>query len=306
MKRAYPVLKSMWFLLVILLVLINRGIPFPVLVGLTALVIFAPLVREYLFKQRPDERQVEISHFSSHIAYLVFLALNLLVVLRIVWRADEQPLWLFIFLFALPIVVKFAISLFQQYGAVHGMSGLLHVLLRGVLPARTIDERQSAIGNFSSHIAFFVWLVVLVAIIFNKFISRGENPATIWYTLLMTPLLARLYTSFFLTYGGYNGGRFIIYTIVGMVLVFVLLSHGLSLESMVEALPFVIVAALLVWAMRYPRLAGALLCSLAILSIFFFRGWHNFDLYLQIMMFSLIPIPIFIGGVAIMVKPKEE
>ncbi len=306
MKKAYPVLKSMWFLLVILLVLINRGIPFPVLVGLTAVVILAPLVREYLFTQRPDERQVGISHFSSHIAYLVFLALNLLVVLRIALHVDQHPLWLFLFLFALPILVKFSISLFQQYGAVHGLSGLLHVLLRGVLPARTIDERQNAIGNFSSHIAFFAWLVVLVAMIFSKFIVKGENPSTIWYTLLMTPLLARLYTSFFLTYGGYNGGRFIIYTIVGIVLVFVFLSHGLSLESLMEALPFFAVAALLVWAMRYPRVAGALLCLIAILSVFFFRGWHNFDLYLQIMMFSLIPIPIFIGGVAIMVKPKQE
>jgi hypothetical protein len=306
MKRAYPVLKSLWFLLLILLVLINRGMPFPVLVGLTAVVVLAPLIREYVLKQRPDERQIEISHFSSHIAYLVFLALDLLVILRIALRIDEQPLWLFVFLFTLPIFVKFSISLFQQYGAVHGMNGLLHVLLRGILPARTIDERQAAIGNFSSHMAFFVWLVVLVALIFSQFISKGENPAAIWYTLLMTPLLARLYTSFFLTYGGYHGGRFIIYTVVGIVLVFVLLSHGLSLESMVEALPFVAVAALLVWAMRYPRVAGALLCTLAILSVFFFRGWHHFDLYLRIMMFSLIPIPIFIGGIAIMIKPKEE
>ena len=68
MKRAYPVLKSLWFLLVILLILINRGLPFPVLAVLTAVVLLAPLVRDYLFKQRPDERQVEISHFASHIA----------------------------------------------------------------------------------------------------------------------------------------------------------------------------------------------------------------------------------------------
>jgi len=306
MRKAYPVLKSMWFLLVILLILINRGLPFPVLVGLTVVVLLAPLIRDYLLKQRPDERQIEVSHFSSHIAYHVFLALDILVLLRIARHMDEQPLWLFVTLFALPIVVKFFISLFQQYGAVHGVSGLLQVLWRGILPARKIDERQNAIGNFSSHVAFYVWLAVMVTIIFSKFISKGENPTTIWYTLLMTPLLVRLYTSFFMTYGGYRGGRFIIYSIVGIVLVFVLLSHGLSLESVVEALPFLLVPALLVWAMRYPRVTGVLLCILALLSVYFFHGWHNFDLYLRIMMFALIPVPIFIGGIAIMIKPKEE
>lgn len=305
MKRAYPVLKSLWFLLVILLILINRGLPFPVLAVLTAVVLLAPLVRDYLFKQRPDERQVEISHFASHIAYLVFFVLDVMVLLRIKVPEDAGSPWLFFLLLAVPVALKFSISLYQHYGTVHGFSGLAAVLLRGVLPLRRVDERQNAIGNFSSHIAFYVWLTLMVLFIFIKFISRGENPTTVWYALLMTPLLIRLYASFLLTYGGRSGGRFIVYTIIGITLLFVLLSHGLSLESAIEASPFLLVAALAIWAMRFPRVTGVLLCVVALGSVYFFHGWRNFDLYMRITMFSLIPVPIFLGGIAMVLKHRE-
>lgn len=300
MQRFNPVLKSLWLLLVVFLVISGSGLPFGIYVGLVAVTLLAPLVREFALRARRDEREIYLSHFSSHVAYWVYTGLIMIVILVGQHPMPGSPVRIFYGLLLAPMLVKMSISFFQRYGTVRGWSAYLNVFLRGILPPRKVDERQVAIGNFSSHLAFYVFLTLTISVMIYKFIRFDLEPPPLWYMLLMVPLLAKLISSLFLSYGPVTGGQMIGLTIVSIFLIFILLSHGFQLTALLEALPFGITLVLVGLAQKFPRLAGSLLSlfALALGLFFYFRIWIRMDIYLQILMISLIPFPLFLSGMA--------
>jgi hypothetical protein len=307
MKKTIPVLKSLWFFMIIMLVIIGRDIYFPVLVLLVLFAVFAPLIRELKFKADLDERQIYISHYSSHVAYFTYSFLIAFVVLRELMKQGQVTLLIFFMLLLIPLVFKILIIFIKRYGSnMKRLSDYLQLFFRGIIPSHTADERQHVVGNFSSHIAFYVFLTLTISVIFINFIRVGTEPPTLWYMLLIVPLLSKLFTSFFMTYGAVRGAQFIGSTIVLLFSIFILLSHGLSLDSLMEAIPFIIILTVISLAQKIPRIAGAILVLLAIgLGLFFYvRVWSRMDIYLCILMFSLIPIPVFLSGMALLIHQR--
>ncbi|GEM_PF-1892479 len=299
LKKAHPVLKSLWFLLLVLLVMIGRGLPFPWLVALAFITIGIPLMREFLIKKALDERQIQIGHHSSHFAYLTYTLLLLFIIIRELIINGQIEILTFTVLLIVPLIFKMTLGLIQKYGAGKGLRHNLLLLLRGLIPFNKADERQDAIGNLSSHIAFYVFVILTLIFIFIQVIKKGENPTNLWYMLLIVPLLIKLFTSFLMTYGTITGARFIGFTIVGIFFLFILLSHGISLGTVMESIPFVIVFIFLLLAGKYPRPAGTLLILVAVALTIFFRSWRNMDIFGRILMFALIPIPVLICGAAL-------
>ncbi len=307
MKKTIPVLKSLWFFMIIMLVIIGRDIYFPVLVLLVLFAVFAPLIRELKFKADLDERQIYISHYSSHVAYFTYSFLIVFVVLRELMKQGQVTLFIFLMLLLIPLVFKILIIFIKRYGSnMKRLSDYLQLFFRGIISSHTADERQHVVGNFSSHIAFYVFLTLTISVIFINFIRVGTEPPTLWYMLLIVPLLSKLFTSFFMTYGAVRGAQFIGSTIVLLFFIFILLSHGLSLDSLMEAIPFIIILTVISLAQKIPRIAGAILVLLAIgLGLFFYvRVWSRMDIYLCILMFSLIPIPVFLSGMALLIHQR--
>ncbi|MCU0643893.1 MAG: hypothetical protein MUC94_06495 [bacterium] len=307
MKKTIPVLKSLWFFMIIMLVIIGRDIYFPVLVLLVLFAVFAPLIRELKFKADLDERQIYISHYSSHVAYFTYSFLIAFVVLGELMKQGQVTLLIFFMLLLIPLVFKILIIFIKRYGSnMKRLSDYLQLFFRGIIPSHTADERQHVVGNFSSHIAFYVFLTLTISVIFINFIRVGTEPPTLWYMLLIVPLLSKLFTSFFMTYGAVRGAQFIGSTIVLLFSIFILLSHGLSLDSLMEAIPFIIILTVISLAQKIPRIAGAILVLLAIgLGLFFYvRVWSRMDIYLCILMFSLIPIPVFLSGMALLIHQR--
>jgi hypothetical protein len=306
MKKVIPVLKSLWFLAVVFLVILGSGLPFPVHCGLILLTLLAPLLREFLIRTDLDERQIQIGHYSSHVAYFVYSVLLFLIILRETVKLQPMTLLIFYVLFVVPLVFKILISLLQRYGTVQGWSGYLGVFFRGIFPPVKVDERQNAIGNFSSHVAFYVFLTVTISVMLYQFVRIGQEPPTLWYMLLIVPMLSKFIVSFFMSYGAVRGAQFIGLTIVFIILIFILLSHGLSLVTGVEAIPFIVIFVLIGLAQKFPRVAGILLSVLALgLGLFFYlRVWYRMDIYLCILMFSLIPIPVFFSGMALLLHRR--
>jgi hypothetical protein len=306
MKKVIPVLKSLWFLMVILLVMLGGDINFFIHITLTFIVLFMPLVREFTSKSDLDERQIQISHYSSHIAYFVYSILLLMTIILELVKQQQMTLLLFLSLLLIPLLFKIGISLFKRYGPVKGLSGYLKVLFRGILPSVKVDERQSVIGNFSSHIALYVFLTLTILVILIKYIRLGLEPPTLWYMLLIVPLITKLIISFFMSYGAVRGAQFIGSLIVLIILIFVLLSHGLTLVAIFEAIPFVVILTLIGLSKKFPRIAGLILILLAVgLGLFFYiRVWSRFDVYLCILMFSLIPIPVLASGLALLTHQR--
>lgn len=308
MKKAIPVLKALWFLLVVMLIFAGRNMGFVSALILTLAALVAPILREIFSKADLDERQRQVSHASSHLAYFAYTALLLFALMREWLKTGELPSALLFVLLGAPLLIKMAVCLVQNYGSVRGgPGGFFKLFFRGLLPSRQLDERQHDIGNLSSHVAFYVFLALTLFVVLFKYVKPGgREPEPLWDMLLFTPLLAKLYASYFMTYDAARGARFILTTLAALFFIFVAASHGLSLEGLMEALPFLVMAALVYLSKRLPVTAGLGVMLVAIALLVMMRGWANFDLYIAVLMWSLIPIPLLLCGLAFLLKGREK
>lgn len=215
MKWNASLLKSIWLLLIALLIMIGRGLPLPLLAVLVAIVFFAPIIIEFSPKTKLDERQVYISHLSGHWGFYVFLGLTVLIMLRDYVRLGKNPAPEWYALLIIPLLVKFAISLYQNYDA--------------------------------SKVAYAV----------------GYGWAGVW-------------------------------------LLFVLLSHGFSLTALIEFIPFALVALLIFLFRKRMIVSGVLFVLFAVGLTFFFHGWWRLDLYVRLLMYTLVPLPLLVSGLVLL------
>ena len=214
MKMHSSILKSTWLLLTVLLIFLGRGLPLWLLILLTVLVVAAPILRELLPQSDLDERQVYISHLSGHIAFYVFLALVLLIMIR-------------------------------------------------------------------------------------EFIQKGENPAPEWYALLLIPLITKFAVSLYQNYEPRKVAYWIAYGWLGVWSLFILLSHGFSITALIEDLPFLITVGLVILLRKNLLISGALFVLFAVGLTIFFRGWLRFDLYVRLLMYAFVPLPLLVSGLVL-------
>ncbi len=115
MKFKSSLLKAVWLFGIVLLVMIGRGLPLPVLIGGVILLLALPIVRELWPGEILDERQLYIGRLSSHIAFYVFVGLVTLVMVRDFVRQHQNPPPVLYMLLLVPLMVKLLIVLFQNY-----------------------------------------------------------------------------------------------------------------------------------------------------------------------------------------------
>ena len=211
MKLHASFLKSLWLLGVVLLILIGRGLPLPLLIALVAIVLLLPMIREFSPKTKLDERQVYISHLSGHWAFYAFLTLTVIIMIRDYVRFGKNPDPQWYALLIIPLLIKFGISLYQNYN-----------------PKR---------------VAFWI---------------------------------------------GYGWG--------GIWLLFVLFSHGISLESLIEFTPFALVLVFVFLFRKYIFISGVLFILFALALTLFFHGWLRLNLYVCLLMYTLVPTPLLVSG----------
>ena len=288
----------------------GHALPTWILVIFVIIVISAPLIREFRKKTDLDERQLQISHFTSHIAYFVFSALLILVIIR-EYFLNGQVYFYWYILLLIPMIQKMIFCTIQSYGPVKGgIRGIFCVFFRGIVKTKLVDERQHDIGNFSSHIAFYIYLTLTLFFIIFNFDKVQNDQSTVWYMLLLVPIIIKLYVSLFKSYGLGNGARSICYTISGFWLLFVLLSHGFSLNAIVEAGPFLLLLIITYFSKRFPLIGGVIFLILGLASIYFLSGWERKGLYYVILMYSLIPFPIILCSISFFIefinRKKEE
>lgn len=293
------ILKNLWLLLVVVLIIMGNAMPLFLLVFLALLVLSAPLFREFQKQGDMDERQIQITHYSSHIAYFAFSVLLALVLFK-EWNAEKEPRIIWFLLLGIPMSVKFTICIFQSYGSVPGILGFIHLFFRGIIPKNELDERQNLIGNFSSHIGFYLYTGFIVFYIIFKYIAVRVHPGNLWFMLLVVPLLVKFYVSLFKSYAAARGARMVSFSIAGFFLLFIILSHGLSLEMLLEAAPFLALVGVCSLSYRFPKIAGLILFGLGIGSLILFKGWNRFDIYLLILMYSIIPLPLLLSGLVLL------
>ena len=111
------ILSSLWFLLIILLILLSSEIPLPILIPLLVLAFAYPIFRDFRRKTEYDERQLQINRFSSHITLYLFSGLVIFVMIfKYVAKGlplDTDPE--FYMLLLVPLTVKMLINVFQNF-----------------------------------------------------------------------------------------------------------------------------------------------------------------------------------------------
>jgi len=171
-------------------------------------------------------------------------------------------------------------------------------LIREFRKRTDLDERQIHISRFSSHIAFYIYIALVLLVMVNKFIAVGENPSNEFYMLLLVPMVIKFFISVFQNYEPIKAARSIGFLFGGSWLLFVILSHGISIEFIIEALPFLLLIAAAWLSCRYPRPSGIVYTVLGLATVYFYIR-SNFDFYVKLIMFTILSLPLLLSGVAI-------
>ena len=176
---------------------------------------------------------------------------------------------------------------------------LLVPLWREYTTLSDLDERQRYISHLSSHIAFYVFLGLVVFIIVYRYLAKGQEVPPELNLLLIVPLVIKFLVSLFHSYGPLRTAQSIGYFFGGIWVLFALLSHGISLGSIMESLPFLLFIVIGQMAKRWPLVCGAAFVLLAVALIVLFGAWRQMDLFVQLLMWLLIPLPLFTAGIAL-------
>jgi len=182
-------------------------------------------------------------------------------------------------------------------------------LLRELTHKSDADERQVFISHYSSHLALYVFVALILFVMIYDYQTSGQHPGNKFYMLLLVPLVVKFIISLVQNYGAGAAGRWIGYFFASVWLLFSLLDHGLSLMTFMQAAPFIVLFGVAWFSKKQPLICGIIYIALSVGSLFFFKGWINMGVYGVILMYSLIPLPVFISGVALVrssIKKEEE
>lgn len=173
---------------------------------------------------------------------------------------------------------------------------LFRPFLREAGMLQDLDERERAAAHRSSHMAFYLVLAsIIIYIIFHSVILRKEV-ATEWFLILMIAILGKILTGVFLSPEKRKIGLYVGFFFGAAWLLFTILSHGLSIVTIVESSVggSIIIATLIAW--KLPRIGGSLLVVEGLFAAFFVLQ-ANFSPSMTILMSMMLSFPILLAGI---------
>ena len=211
-----------------------------------------------------------------------------------------KSLWMIIVVFlvfaakALPIFISIPFMLIA----------LAAPLYREFRPKSDLDERQIQLSHFSSQIAFYLYIALLLAVLIIEYFTKQENPPNLFYMLLLTPLSVKFLISIFQNFNGVQAATYVGLFFSSIFLLFNLLAHNIfTVEGIIQASPFIVLLAASLLSKKYPLISGLIFALLALISLVIFKS--AFDIYLKIMMFSVLTLP-FLFCSYVLLFPKKE
>lgn len=179
--------------------------------------------------------------------------------------------WSALAIFAIAIGL-FAITGEQMWLALMLLSYLLRPTIASLgFAKRMVDERQMTIHYRSGNIAFAVMMIttVIVAAVQN---ANGDPNAEFYNIIIIVGIATKALFNVLLVKDYQKASRTIIIGVGVMALLFVVMSHGVSLETVMEGSPWIAMIALGLLAKRYPRIVGLLIFAGATVLLVFILG----------------------------------
>lgn len=204
-------------------------------------------------------------------------------------RKRDPIFWAATVLFVLSLVLGAAVH--PSALLLMALSYLLRPTLHALgLGRRYDDERQLTIQYRSGNIAFTVLIAGLIVLAADRQIRH--EPADLFYALLAIGMAAKALANRLLGKDWRRTGRIIVVSVAALMTLFGLLEEGISLGGLMHSIPGLILGAIGLASLRYPRVAGVLTAAAAAFAIYFF---HLLTVR-QIPTFLLLALPLLIAA----------
>ncbi|MCK4322047.1 hypothetical protein KAX08_05985 [candidate division WOR-3 bacterium] len=170
--------------------------------------------------------------------------------------------------------------------------------------ARKGDEREKFIRYRAGYLALQLSIFLFVILFIQEALVSGKNPAVIHYLLIIFPIM--VYTLFLLSesLNLAKSGRIILYVFGGWWILFSILSHGLTLESLIESpigIGFLIPAFL---SYRFKRVAGFISLLYATFLLVFLARSFKEPIFSATILF-ILPVPLYYAGVIFLRRGED-
>jgi len=166
------------------------------------------------------------------------------------------------------------------------------------------DERQIQISRFSSHIALYLSAVLVLFVMIYKYIAKGlpldTDPE--FYMLLLAPLTVKMLINIFQNYEAHKAAAVICYIFGGGWMLFCLLEEGVSLGFLIHSWGFILLILCGLAAKKLPAVAGTVILILGLACLALFIGFANPNIYVKIIMFTILPFPLMLSGAALVLS----
>ena len=171
------------------------------------------------------------------------------------------------------------------------------------------DERQIQINRFSSHIAMYLFMALVLLVMIHKYLAQGLPLDTDleFYMLLLVPITVKMLINVFQNYEPYKAASFIAYLFAGGWMLYNLFSYGISMTSIMQSIPFIVLMAAGLTAKKLPLVSGIIMLALGITAlVVIIPLGRPSSIYGEIMMFTLVPFPFMLSGCALIMKKLQK
>jgi hypothetical protein len=215
----------------------------------------------------------------------------------------DRIFWCATGIFVLAIIL-FAVTQNQLWLALMVASYLLRPTLASLgVGRRLVDERQMSIQYRSGNIAFTAMMVtaIVLAVVQN---IKGDHSWELFNIVIIIGLATKALFNVLLVKNFREAGARIIMAVGLMVALFASMSHGLSVDTLVEAAPALAIVLIGWLSKRFPRTIGILV--FAVTAVLLFVILMKGITIGQIATAVLICTPLILAGACLFVRDRDE
>jgi len=166
------------------------------------------------------------------------------------------------------VIVGVLLSGLWSWAILLCLGAFLGVLLRSFGVVRDMDEREEYIDRLATYFSLIV--AMLLTMIFFAVYRRPNRD--IFYAIILIPLLVRSLIFVIMTYPRESFVSITTKVYGSLLLLFALLSHGFSVDFVVESLPGVVIILMGILATRFKKWAVCFWVFAGIVLYFFMRS----------------------------------
>jgi hypothetical protein len=168
---------------------------------------------------------------------------------------------------------------------------------------KSVDERQMSIQYRSGNIAFAAMMIAAIVLAVVQS-SKGDPNWDLFNIIVIVGLAAKALSNVLLVKNYRQAATRIIMTVGLMVALFASMSHGLSVATIMEAAPGLIVVGIGWLSGKFPRLVGILVfvVTAGLLVVILGKGFNLG----QITTAAVIGIPLILAGLCLFTRDRSD